>query len=146
MISKFFWVGSFNQDQRIIILHTGIAASDICKRRKNSILTMVNNYPSELLYSSSTFRLSQVDWRPVIWGIGLQITLGVLILRWDKGYLAFKFMGEQVQQFLEFTDEGSKFVFGEEGFEMHPVAFKVKDTNAQYCPKTLQQKLFFPRS
>ena len=35
-------------------------------------------------------------------------------------------MGEQVQRFLEFTDEGSKFVFGEEGFEMHPVAFKVQ--------------------
>ncbi len=69
-----------------------------------------------------------MNWRPVLWGLGLQITLGVIILRWDKGYWAFKFLGEQVQRFLEFTDEGSKFVFGEEGIEKHPVAFKVK-----YC-------------
>ena len=41
-------------------------------------------------------------------------------------------MGEQVQRFLEFTDEGSKFVFGEEGFEMHPVAFKVQNTNSYW--------------
>ncbi len=69
---------------------------------------------------------SQVNWRPVLWGLGLQFSLGVIILRWDKGYLAFKFMGEMVQRFLEFTDEGSKFVFGESGLEQHPVAFKVQ--------------------
>ncbi len=40
-------------------------------------------------------------------------------------------MGEKVQSFLEFTDEGSKFVFGEgkDGFLAHPVAFKVRDHN-----------------
>ena len=67
----------------------------------------------------------QISWRPVLWGLSLQVTLGVLILRWSTGYLAFKFLGEKVQQFLEFTDEGSKFVFGEQGLIDHPVAFKV---------------------
>ena len=53
-------------------------------------------------------------------------------------------MGEQVQRFLEFTDEGSKFVFGEEGFEMHPVAFKVQYQLA-ILTDALQCRTFSPR-
>ena len=62
----------------------------------------------------------------MLWGLGLQITLGVIILRWSRGYQAFKFLGELVRQFLEYTDEGSKFVFGEQGLILHPVVFKVR--------------------
>jgi pyrimidine nucleoside transport protein len=68
---------------------------------------------------------ARVDWRPVIWGIGLQFLLGVIILRWEPGYYFFRFLGEQVKVFLDYTDEGSKFVFGEETYMDHPMAFKV---------------------
>lgn len=37
-----------------------------------------------------------VKWRPVIWGLGLQFMLGILILRTKAGYMAFKFLGDQV--------------------------------------------------
>ncbi|CAH1781845.1 unnamed protein product, partial [Owenia fusiformis] len=67
---------------------------------------------------------SKIKWRPVLWGIGLQLILGLLILRWPPGYQAFRFLGNQVRYFLEYTDSGSKFVFGDT-FEAHPFIFKV---------------------
>ena len=83
--------------------------------------------PDPCLLSS----LLQVVWRPVVWGISLQFILGVIILRWTPGYHFFRFMGDQVKVFLDYTDEGSKFVFGEEGYLMHRMAFKVsKEDNS----------------
>ena len=69
---------------------------------------------------------TQVRWRPVLWGLGLQFVLGVLIIRWKPGYNFFRYLGDKVHVFLEFADEGSKFVFGEEGLIDHPMAFKVR--------------------
>jgi len=62
----------------------------------------------------------------VLWGLGLQFVLGLLILRWEPGYFFFRYLGEKVRVFLEFADEGSKFVFGETGLIDHPMAFKVR--------------------
>lgn len=39
----------------------------------------------------------QVSWRPVFWGIGLQFLLGLLILRTKPGFIAFDWLGKQVQ-------------------------------------------------
>jgi len=69
---------------------------------------------------------TQVRWRPVLWGLGLQFALGVLILRWKPGFLFFQYLGEKVRVFLEFADKGSVFVFGEKGLEDHEMAFKVR--------------------
>ena len=66
-----------------------------------------------------------MNWRPVIWGLGLQFLLGVTILRWTAGYTFFNFLGMQVKVFLDYADEGSKFVFGEDTYMEHPMAFKV---------------------
>ncbi|KAM4807981.1 solute carrier family 28 member 3 [Rhinophrynus dorsalis] len=67
---------------------------------------------------------TKVHWRPVFWGIGLQFLLGVLILRTKPGYDAFDWLGVQVQTFLEYTNVGSEFVFGEKYVD-HFFAFKV---------------------
>ncbi|XP_006749832.1 solute carrier family 28 member 3 [Leptonychotes weddellii] len=40
---------------------------------------------------------TKVYWRPVFWGIGLQFLLGLLILRTDPGFMAFNWLGQQVQ-------------------------------------------------
>lgn len=53
-----------------------------------------------------------VVWRPVLWGLGLQFILGLLILRWDLGKSVFDCLGEKVKTFLDFTEAGSGFVFG----------------------------------
>uniref|UniRef100_A0A670JPV7 Sodium/nucleoside cotransporter n=1 Tax=Podarcis muralis TaxID=64176 RepID=A0A670JPV7_PODMU len=67
---------------------------------------------------------TKVVWRPVIWGIGLQFILGLITLRTKVGFDAFNWLGGQVQTFLEYTDAGSKFVFGDK-YTDHFFAFKV---------------------
>nr|XP_019605651.1 PREDICTED: solute carrier family 28 member 3 [Rhinolophus sinicus] len=67
---------------------------------------------------------TKVYWRPVFWGIGLQFLLGLLILRTEPGFVAFEWLGKQVQTFLEYTNAGSSFVFGEK-YTDHFFAFKV---------------------
>ncbi|KAM8960580.1 solute carrier family 28 member 3 [Pelodytes ibericus] len=67
---------------------------------------------------------TKVHWRQVFWGIGLQFLLGLLILRTKPGFDAFDWLGIQVQTFLEYSDTGSKFVFGEKYID-HFFAFKV---------------------
>ncbi|XP_074052724.1 solute carrier family 28 member 3-like [Macrotis lagotis] len=67
---------------------------------------------------------TRVFWRPVFWGIALQFVFGLLILRTTPGFEAFNWLGKQVQIFLEYTDIGAKFVFGEK-YTDHFFAFKV---------------------
>lgn len=68
-----------------------------------------------------------VRWHPVLWGIGLQFILAVLILKTKPGFAVFEFLGKSVSQFLNFSDQGAKFVFGE-AFQDHFIAFKVLPT------------------
>ncbi|TKC35668.1 hypothetical protein EI555_009339, partial [Monodon monoceros] len=50
--------------------------------------------------------------------------LGLLILRTEPGFMAFDWLGKQVQTFLEYTDSGPSFVFGEK-YKDHFFALKV---------------------
>ena len=61
--------------------------------------------------------LTRVNWRTVLWGMGLQVTLALLILKLEvggtrPGYAFFSSVAAGVKRFLEFTDAGSSFVFG----------------------------------
>ncbi|XP_009956954.1 PREDICTED: solute carrier family 28 member 3, partial [Leptosomus discolor] len=67
---------------------------------------------------------TRVAWRPVFSGIGMQFILGLLILRTKVGFDVFTWLGIQVQTFLEYSDTGAKFVFGEK-YTDHFFAFKV---------------------
>jgi CNT family concentrative nucleoside transporter len=51
-------------------------------------------------------------WRTVIWGLGLQFTLAVLILKTPWGGDLFEFAQKIVLKLIEFSTEGTKFVFG----------------------------------
>ncbi|MGB3760094.1 MAG: NupC/NupG family nucleoside CNT transporter [Rivularia sp. (in: cyanobacteria)] len=68
-----------------------------------------------------------IRWVPVVWGIALQLIFGILILRTTPGFVVFKFLGDVVSQFLNYSDAGAKFVFGD-NFEEHYIAFKVLPT------------------
>ncbi len=68
-----------------------------------------------------------IRWRPVLWGIALQLIFAVLILKTAAGLAVFQFLGNCVTQFLNFSDQGAKFLFGET-FEEHFIAFKVLPT------------------
>lgn len=54
-----------------------------------------------------------VSWRAVSWGLGLQFVLGVFVIRTEPGFIAFQWLGNQIQVFLSYTQAGSSFVFGE---------------------------------
>ncbi|OXB62501.1 hypothetical protein ASZ78_008139, partial [Callipepla squamata] len=66
----------------------------------------------------------RVAWRPVFSGIIMQFILGLLILRTKVEFEVFNWLGIQIQTFLENSDTGAKFVFGEK-YTDHFFTFKV---------------------
>ena len=71
---------------------------------------------------------SKVRWRPVIWGLGLQFMLAVLILRTGFGRAFFESVNASFDVLTNATKEGAKFVFGNlpENYEIGAiVAFQV---------------------
>ncbi|KAH0477062.1 MAG: uncharacterized protein KVP18_000151 [Porospora cf. gigantea A] len=53
-----------------------------------------------------------VSWRAVLWGLIIQMSLAVIILRVDFGYHAMKYLSDHVAIFLGYIQAGSSFVFG----------------------------------
>ena len=51
-------------------------------------------------------------WRTVLWGVGLQFTLALLILKTPWGGMVFAFAGAAIQHLIQFSSEGCQFVFG----------------------------------
>jgi CNT family concentrative nucleoside transporter len=51
-------------------------------------------------------------WRTVLWGLGLQFTFALLVLRTEAGKAFFSFTGAAIQKLIQFSNEGCKFVFG----------------------------------
>lgn len=39
----------------------------------------------------------QVSWRAVFWGLGLQFVLGLIVIRTEPGFIAFQWLGDQIQ-------------------------------------------------
>jgi len=68
-----------------------------------------------------------IRWRTVVAGTALQIVFALLILRTPWGRYVFEQATDAVTAFLDFTDAGSAFIFGE-GFTEHYFAFKVLPT------------------
>ena len=71
-----------------------------------------------------------VRWRVVAMGLGLQFVLAVLILKVPFGLALFRFLGDRIQTFLEFSDVGSEFVFSSQlvNNEVYIFAFRVLPT------------------
>jgi CNT family concentrative nucleoside transporter len=71
-----------------------------------------------LVAAACSTNLRAVSVRTVVWGIGLQLALALLILKLEiggvrPGYEFFSAVARLVSQFLEFTNAGSQFVFGD---------------------------------
>ena len=66
----------------------------------------------------------KIKWRVLVVGILVQYMLGVFVLRTEIGFRMFRFMGDKVDQFLDYIDNGCRLVFGP-NFKDHYFAFKV---------------------
>src|SRR5215470_4354766 len=67
-----------------------------------------------LAYLFSTDRRA-IKLKTVLWGIGLQIVLGIFVLRVKSGQIIFQTLGNGAKHLLDFSYMGSSFVFGELG-------------------------------
>ncbi|XP_072760726.1 solute carrier family 28 member 3 isoform X2 [Anoplolepis gracilipes] len=67
----------------------------------------------------------QVNWRPVIWGLILQFTLGLITLRWPVGRSIFECAANKVATFLNYAKVGAGFVFSEDIVSKGVFAFTV---------------------
>jgi len=54
----------------------------------------------------------QVKWSHVTWGVGLQFIFGLIVLRWELGRQVIQCLGEKITIFLDYSNEGSGFVYG----------------------------------
>jgi len=65
-----------------------------------------------LLAWGISYSRKNFPWRTVIWGLGLQLTLAILVLDTPWGAKLFEFAGKVVQKLIQFSTDGTKFVFG----------------------------------
>ena len=53
-----------------------------------------------------------VPWRVVLWGMGLQVILGVIVMKTDLGNWFFSMVNGAFMKLLQFTTNGAGFLFG----------------------------------
>jgi CNT family concentrative nucleoside transporter len=53
----------------------------------------------------------EIKLRPILWGLGLQFAFGLLVMKWDFGRWCLQKVADGVAAFLDFSIEGSKFLF-----------------------------------
>ncbi|XP_062608441.1 solute carrier family 28 member 3-like [Saccostrea cucullata] len=75
---------------------------------------------------------AKVKWRPIFWGFALQYIFALVILRTKWGYLAFQWLGDRILEFLNFSNAGAMFVFGDL-YTNHLFAFKVLPVAVWFC-------------
>lgn len=78
-----------------------------------------------LVILGASFCLLQVLWRPVVWGYAMQFIMAILVLRWEYGYIAVKFISDEIVKFVQFAFEGAAVVFGDPFLILHPFVFMV---------------------
>jgi CNT family concentrative nucleoside transporter len=73
-------------------------------------------------------RRDRVPWRVIAWGIGLQVSFGVLVMKTDVGVRLFSVLNDVVIALLGFTAQGTEFIFGDFASEKFTIALNVLPT------------------
>jgi len=81
------------------------------------LLTMLG-----LAYAFSTNRRA-IRIKTVAWGLGLQVTFAIFVLRIDVGRRAFQVIGDAANKVLSYSFVGSEFVFGSLGKQNSNIGF-----------------------
>jgi len=63
---------------------------------------------------------NKINWRPVIWGVGLQLVLGLILLSPGVSEFFYAVVGGGVRRLLSFSEEGATFIFA--SIEPHAIA------------------------
>ncbi|CAH1790077.1 unnamed protein product [Owenia fusiformis] len=114
------WVGVF----LIVGGFTAYIIADIAIKYSTNLISLSGMVVFILLLFIFSHNPARVRWRPVFFGLTLQMVFALLILRTSAGCETFKWLGSRVSEFLAHTDAGSRFVFGD-SFEDHRFAFKI---------------------
>ncbi|KAL5007459.1 hypothetical protein ScPMuIL_016265 [Solemya velum] len=135
---KFRWLqnSSPKSDRTFHSIHIAVAISLTVAILIYVIVTIAVHTPRNLIslggmvmfvlvFFVTSAHPSQVKVRPVFWGLAIQFIFALIILRWEFGYKAFLWLGARVSEFLSYSDEGAKFLFGRDTFEHHFFAFKL---------------------
>jgi concentrative nucleoside transporter, CNT family len=64
-----------------------------------------------------------IRYKIIAWGLGLQIVLAFVVMRWTVGQYVFAKLGHGAEWLLDFSYYGSSFVFGELGMKNSPRGF-----------------------
>jgi CNT family concentrative nucleoside transporter len=75
-----------------------------------------------LAYLFSTDRKA-IRLKTVLWGLGLQLSFAIFVLRFELGRTVFQAAGNAVNRLLSFSYVGSEFVFGEIGKKISSLGF-----------------------
>ena len=73
-----------------------------------------------LCYLLSTNR-KKIRYKTVAWGLGLQVTFALFVMKVPAGQIIFLKAGAAVNRLLDFSYEGSQFVFGVLGMKVPPI-------------------------
>jgi CNT family concentrative nucleoside transporter len=73
-------------------------------------------------------RRDRIPWRVIAWGIGLQISFGVLVMKTDLGLRLFSVLNDVVLALLGFTAKGTEFIFGDFATEKFTIVVNVLPT------------------
>ena len=75
-----------------------------------------------LAYLMSSNRRA-IRYQIVAWGLGLQIVLAFVVMRWSVGQYIFSKLGKGAEWLLDFSYYGSSFIFGDLGMKNSPRGF-----------------------
>src|SRR5262245_1052172 len=64
------------------------------------------------LVAAFSTNLRAVNWRTIFWGVVLQLVLALLVLKVPLVTHAFEAAATVVRKFIDFSDKGAEFVFG----------------------------------
>lgn len=109
----------------LIVAGLGVALYFLCRENPEQLISGCGLIFFVLFTYIFSKYPRQVKWRPVVWGLVLQFLLALFILQTEVGFIMFEWLGDVVQMFLDFSDEGAKFVFGDPQYLEHFFAFKV---------------------
>jgi concentrative nucleoside transporter, CNT family len=90
-----------------------------------------------------------VQWRVLIWGLGLQLVFALFILKTPLGVALFAGLNDVVLALLQFTNEGARFLFGSLVERTVPVSSPegpvalVAETGASFAFSVLPTIIFF---